>query len=88
MQKEKIKSELRKVITNLRTVINLIDWTHITNKFMESNIKACKKVEQMQSYKIYELMGSKLKHNPEEVILNFSSYNLSTTEKSSLGSVH
>ena len=42
----------------------------------------------MQSYKIYELMGSKLKHNPEEVILNFSSYNVSTTEKSSLGSVH
>ena len=38
----------------------------------------------MQSYKISELMRSKLKHNPEDVIHNFSSYNLSTTEKSLL----
>ena len=59
----------------------MIGWTYIANKFMESNIKACKKVEQMQSYKISKLMGSKLKHNPEEVIYNFSSRNLLTTEK-------
>ena len=51
---------------------------------MESNIKACKKVEQIQSCKIFELMGSKLKHNSEEVIHSCSSYNLSTTEKSLL----
>ena len=51
---------------------------------MESNIKACKKVEQIQSFKISQLMGSKLKHNPEEVIHNFSLYNLSTIEKSLL----
>ena len=51
---------------------------------MESNIKAWKKVEQIRSYKNSELMQSKLKHNPEEVNHNFSSYNLSTTEKSLL----
>ena len=60
----------------------MIDWTHIVNNFMESNIKGCKKIEQIQSYKISELMGSKPKPNPEEVIHNFSSYNLSTTERS------
>ena len=75
VEKEKISSKLRKIISDLRTVINLIDWKHINNKFMESNIKACRKVEQIQSYKISELMGSKLKHNSEEVIHNFSSYN-------------
>ena len=79
VEKDKINSELRKIITDLRTVINLIDWTHIANKFMESNFKVCKKVEQIQSYKISQLMGSKLKHNLEEVVHNFSSYNLSTT---------
>ena len=84
VEKDEINSELRKIITDLRTVINLIDWTHIANKFMESNIKVCKKVEQIQSYKISQLMGSKLKHNPEEVVHNFSSYNLSTAEKSLL----
>ena len=84
VEKEKISSKLRKIITDLITVINLIEWTRIANKFMESNIKVCRKVEQIQSYKISELMGSKLKHNPEEVIHNFSSYNLSTSEKSLL----
>ena len=84
VEKEKISSKLRKIITDLRTSINLIDWTHIAKKFIESNIKACRKVEQIQSYKISELMGSKLKHNPEEVIHNFSSHNLSTSEKSLL----
>ena len=53
----------------------LIDLWKVTYKY---------KVEQMQSYKISELMGSKLKHNPEDVIHNFSSYSLSTTEKSLL----
>ena len=84
VEKEKISSKLRKIITDLRTSINLIDRTHIAKKFIESNIKACRKVEQIQSYKISELMGSKLKHNPEEVIHNFSSHNLSTSEKSLL----
>lgn len=51
---------------------------------MESNNKACKEVEQIQNFKISQLMGSKLKHNPEEVIHNFSLYNLSTIEKSLL----
>lgn len=50
---------------------------------MESNIKACKEVEQIQSFKISQLMVSKLKHNPE-VIHNFSWHNLSTIEKSLL----
>ena len=53
----------------------LIDLWKVTYKY---------KVEQMQSYKISELMGSELKHNPEDVIHNFSSYSLSTTEKSLL----
>ena len=61
VEKEKINSEFKKIKTDLRRLINLIDWTHIANEFMESNIKACKKVEQIQSYTISELMGSKLK---------------------------
>ena len=42
VEKEKISSKLRKIITDLRTAINLTDWTHIANKCMESNIKACR----------------------------------------------
>ena len=44
VEKEKITLELGKIKIDLRTVINLIDWTR---KFIESNIKAYKKVEQI-----------------------------------------
>ena len=65
-------------------VMNFIDWTHISNKFTESIIKAIKRVEEVQNYKLLELMGTKLQHDPEKVIYNFSSYELTQTEISLL----
>ena len=64
--------------------MNFIDSTHISSKFTESNIKAIKRVEEVQKYKLSELMGTKLQHDPEKVIYNFSSYKLSQTEISLL----
>ena len=66
--RDAINSGLGKIKTGLRTVINLIDLTHIANKF-ETNTK------------ISELIESKLKHILEKVIHNYSLYTLSTTEK-------
>ena len=68
-------------ISDLRIVINLIDWTHISRTFLESNIKAINRVEGIQNYKLSELVGKKLQHDPKKVIHNFSSYQLSDTEK-------
>ena len=48
--------------------MNFIDWTHISNKFTESNIDTIKCVEEMQNYKLSELLGTKLQHDPEKVI--------------------
>ena len=33
-------------------VMKFIDWTHISNEFTESNIKAIKRVEEVQNYKL------------------------------------
>lgn len=52
--------ELQKIKNDLKTVINFIDWIHISNKFRESNIQTINQVEEVQSYKILELMGTKL----------------------------
>ena len=41
-------------------VINFIDWIHISNKFRESKIQTINQVEEVQSYKTLELMGTKL----------------------------
>ena len=84
IEREKIIRELQKIKNDLRTVMHFIDWTHISNKFTESNIKAIKQVEEVKNYKLSELMSTKLQHDLEKVIYNFSSYNLTQTETSLL----
>ena len=66
IEREKIIRELQKIKNDLRTLMNFIDWTYISNKFTESNIKAIKRVEEIQNYKLSELMGTKLQHDPEK----------------------
>ena len=72
---------MERIKSDLRMVINLIDWTHISRTFLERNIKTINRVEGIQNYKLSELMGKKLQHDPKKVIHNFSSYQLSDTEK-------
>ena len=43
VEKEKIIRKIRKVKDDLRSVISFIDWTHISNKFIESNKRAINK---------------------------------------------
>ena len=88
VKQEKIILEMERIKPDLRMVINLIDWTHISRMFLESNIKTIKRVKEFKitnySFKqitISELMGKKLQHDPKKVIHNFSSYQLSDTEK-------
>ena len=81
VEKEKIVLEMERIKSDLRMVINLIDWKHITRTFLESNIKTIKRVEGIQNYKSLDLMSKKLQHNLKNVIHNFSSYQLSDTEK-------
>ena len=79
VEQEKIILEMERIKSDLRMVINLIERTQISKTFLESNIKTIKRVEGMQNYKLSELMGKKLQHDPKKVIHNFSSYQLSDT---------
>ena len=72
---------MERIKSNLRMLMNLSDWTHISRTFLENNIKTIKRVEGIQKYKLSELMGKKLQYDLKEVIHNFSSYHLSDTEK-------
>ena len=80
LEQEKIILEMESIKSDLRMVINLIDWAHISRMFLVSNIKIIKRVEGIQNYKLSELMGKKLQHVPQKVIHYFSSYQLSDTE--------
>ena len=68
----------------MKTVFNFIDWIHVSHKFIESNKKAIKHVQEVQHYKLCELLGDKLQHDPKKVIHNFSSYVLSKNKISLL----
>ena len=72
---------MERIKSGLTMVINLIDWTRIGRTFLERNIKTIKRVEGIQNYKLSELMGRKLQNYPKRVIHNFSSYQLSDSEK-------
>ena len=79
METENLIRRLQKLKNELRTAMNFIDWTHISSKFTESNIKAIKRVEEVQNYKLLELMGTKLQYAREKLSFNFSPYELTQT---------
>ena len=64
--------------------MSFLDWVHVSNKFIEGNIRTIKRVEEVQKYKLAELLGSKLQHDPKKVIHNYSSYDLSKAKISLL----
>ena len=73
--------DIEKIKTEIRTVVSYIDWTHISHTFKESNSKSIVKVESIQLYKLAELRGSKMQHDPRKVIHNLSTYQLSSVEE-------
>ena len=84
MKIDKVRAQLNKMKDDLRTVVSFFDWLHIANIFADSINKTIKRGKGGQDYKVAQLLGSTLTHDPEEVIYNFSSYVLSETEKTLL----
>ena len=80
----KLKIELENLRNEIRTVVSFIDWNHILNTQSTSNEKMVNKVKVIHNYKLSELIGGELSHDPDDVIRNYSSYQLSEAEKSLL----
>ena len=51
-EQEKISLEMERIKSDLKMIVNLIDWTHISRTFLESDIKTIKRVEGIQNYKL------------------------------------
>ena len=54
VEKEKVSSELRKIITDLRTVINLIDWTQLLINLCKVTSK---RAEKLNKYKVIRFLN-------------------------------
>ena len=52
IEQEKISLEMERIKSDLKMIVNLIDWTHISRTFLESDIKTIKRVEGIQNYKL------------------------------------
>ena len=75
---------------NLKYVLNIIDFVHITTVLLTSNNKNILKVQKVQGKKISKLCSdnsyyeSITSHDPEKVLFNFANYSLTAHEKSLL----
>ena len=88
---EKLQKELEHVRSILSESVSVIDYTHICTLFITSNKKIIKRKDKAHEKKLHKLNINKsnaaeenLNHDHEKVFFNFSSYNLSTHEKSLL----
>ena len=51
---------------DLTTVMSFLDQVHISNKYIESNVRTIKRVEEVQNYKLAELLGSNYNMTPRK----------------------
>ena len=82
--KEKEFNSLRNELTKCLTVI---DFVYVVSIFLKSNDKILTKIQQVHKKKLYNLgyfEKDKTSNDPDQVIINYSSYTLTDTEKSLL----
>ena len=77
-----LKKEFYLLHSELESVLNCIDLTHVCSVFLSSNDVVLKSHNSIQQKKYNTLFKNRRpKHNPDEVILNYSTISLSDTEK-------
>ena len=81
VNRDKLNVELLKVGNDINNVLSYFDWTHLVNLSSTCNINRINKVKCIQNLKLQELIGQNTKHNPNDVIRNYSSYELSDVEE-------
>ena len=80
-------NELKRLKDEVVRVLSVVDFTHIISLFTRSNDATLSKCQEVQKKKLYNLgyfERDKETNDPEQVIHNFSSYQLSDVEKSLL----
>ena len=78
--KEKKSEELKKnfeyIKKDLHEKLSYFDFLFVTSLFFEPNIKAIEKIELKQNAKLAKLLAENTKHDPKQIIYNYSSFKL------------
>ena len=68
----------------LRATLGIIDYTHVICLFLTQNDRKLAHHQNIHSKKLFNLEVSKVSHDPDKIIFNYSSHKLSKSEKSLL----
>ena len=83
--RKSINNELKNLKNELVRTLSVVDFTHIISLFTRSNDATLLKCKEVQKKKLYNLgYFERDTNDPDQVIHNFSSYNLTDEEKSLL----
>ena len=80
----RLAMELETKIVELSSVLSYFDWTHVCHLFHSSNELTIRKVDIIQNNKLAELINLNAEHNPNEVIYNYSNFELTDSDMSLL----
>ena len=69
---------------DLHSTLSYFDFLHITSLFFEPNIKAMEKIELKQNAKLIKIFEENVKHDPKQIIHNYSSHTLTPEQESLL----
>ena len=81
-----MENDFNSCIRKLRGILGIIDYTQVCCLFLNKNDKKLKNQQHIHSKKLFNLgtESSKMSHDPQKVIFNYSSHVLTESEKSLL----
>ena len=81
IQLDKVKKEFKLLKKDLCNVMSIFDYLYVTSLFLESNLNSIEKVGIKQNVKLKKLIEANIKHNPKDIIYNFSSHTLTKDQE-------
>ena len=69
---------------DLHCTLSYFDFLHVTSLFFDPNIKAIEKMELKQNIKLYKMFAENIKHDPKDIIHNYSSHILTPDQENLL----
>ena len=78
------RNQLRNVKKELCSIISCLDYLFTTSLFLERNVKIAKQIESTQNTKLSKILEENPKHSAKDLIYNFSSRSLTSSQEAIL----
>ena len=79
-----LETRFKKSKNNLHEILSYFDFLHIISLFLERNTLELEKIELRQNAKLVRLIAENVRHDPKQIIHNFSSHQLTSHQESVL----